>query len=132
MNLRDLIAYTEQQVKTLKKPNTKPLATALDPILLAMGHGAGIGNDQISDLYEDNGKLRITTYFVVKGCECDNRFEIPSEILDAEDPVHAAKLLHAQQRVETASKGLAQAKLSVISYEQMLKKSQQDLLELSQ
>ena len=132
MNIRDLIDITKQNIKTYRKPNTKPLAEALDPIILALGKAVGIGNDQITDLYEDNSTLHITTYYVVKGCEGNNQYEIPSEIIDAEDPVKAAKLLHAQQQVEEATKGLKQAKQSVIDFENILAKAQQHLLQLYQ
>lgn len=109
-DLRDLIEQAAADIAHYKRPNVDEAKERLSELLKAAGMG-GIGqSDRIESISEDDGMLDISTSFVVRGCESGDNFELPSSVIDAEDPIKAATEWGLALRIEEAENAVAKAR----------------------
>lgn len=121
MNLRTLLDDAERQVNTYKHPNIVQFREAINEVLEAADLGS-TGNDEITGIDEYDDTIRIRTIWCVRGCECSGDFELPSFIIDSEDPIKTAKIWSLEKQIVSCERALEQSKKSVISGEASLEK----------
>lgn len=121
MSIRQLLDDAERQVNTYKYPNITEFRQVINEILEAADLGS-TGNDEITNIDEYNDSIRISTSWSCRGCECSSDFELPSFIIDSEDPIKVAKIWSLENKIKSCKTQLEQAKKSVISNEASLKK----------
>lgn len=109
-DLRDLIENAAADIDHYKRPNVDEAKSRLSELLNAAGLG-GIGEfDRIESIDEDDGMLRIKTSYTVRGCEGGDDLELPSSIIDSEDPIKAATAWGLTTRIEEAESAVAKAR----------------------
>jgi hypothetical protein len=98
-DLRDLIEAAEVAISTYRRPNVGEAKERLSEVLRAAGMG-GIGQfDSIDSISEEAGAFHIRTSYTVRGCEGGDNFELPSPIVDADDPLAAARKWGLEQQI---------------------------------
>lgn len=118
--LRDLIENAAADIDHYKRPNVDEAKTRLTELLNAAGLG-GIGEfDRIESISEEDGMLHISTSYVLRGCECGERYEIPSSVIDSEDPIKAATEWGLAIRTREAEDKVAEARRNLQSAEKKL------------
>jgi hypothetical protein len=93
MSLRDTLSDLESEIshaKARKAQASYEFAIELDKILEALGEGQ-IGHDRITRTYEDGDEFVIETAYEVRCCAMDGEHRIPLSVMNAEDPIAAAK-----------------------------------------
>jgi hypothetical protein len=93
MNLRDTLSDLESEIshaKARKAQASRDFAIELDKILGALGEGQ-IGYDRITHTYEDHDEFVIETAYEVRCCAMTGEHRIPLSVMNAEDPIAAAK-----------------------------------------
>ncbi len=120
-NLMDCINDAIHQIDTYKHPNTDEFAERVEHIIRALGI-RGTLTDGIAYIgwYDPRKELHIRTEYSVRGCSMSDDIEIPTHILEAPDPVAAAKALcyerklrKAKAQVAAAEHDLVQAKIKL-------------------
>lgn len=119
MTLLDKIRDAEHQIVTYKHPNIDEVRKIFNDILDAMG-GGGPGNDSITSLYIHDNCVTFNTEYWVRGCHCGNDYTIPMDILEAEDPIKAAKLYHIEKRIIECNQAIAGAEFTLRSKREQL------------
>jgi hypothetical protein len=98
-DLRDLIEAADVAISTYRRPNVGEAKERLSELLEAAGMG-GIGQfDSIDSISEEDGSFHIRTSYTIRGCEGGDSFELPSAIVDAEDPLAAARTWGLNQQI---------------------------------
>jgi hypothetical protein len=93
MSLRDTLSDLESEIshaKARKAQASHDFAIELDKILEALGEGQ-IGYDRITRTYEDGDEFVIKTAYEIRCCAMDGEHRIPLSVMNAEDPIAAAK-----------------------------------------
>lgn len=86
-----------QQVSMYRRPNLGDLKERLDEVLVAMG-AVPIGHDSIIGMYVEEHSdlgvpaLHIDTEYTLRGCGMTGEHLIPMSIIEARDPIVAAKV----------------------------------------
>lgn len=128
--LRELIEDAEQRVRVYINPSIGDCHEALDKILQAAGLG-GITHDRIIYLDIDNERVRIETEWSVHGIDIPSKpkfpvsleFEIPVSIIDAADPILAAKKWGHEKKLKQLRVEVQRAKNVLNSAERALNKA---------
>lgn len=128
--LRELLDDASNQVDTYKHPAIGEFCIEISKVLRLTGQG-GIGDhDEVTSISEHQGTVSIETAWSVRQCAQTSSYELPSSIIDAEDPQRAALIWHShgeivnQRRVVASLQGqLAQAEKNLAS----LLEAQKDL-----
>lgn len=122
--LRALVDDAIQKINTYRRPNVDDAVKALREVLQAMGTGAPSEHDGIESMTEDgDGLLRIVTAYSVRCCAMSDEFEIPASIIDAPDPIAAAKLWGWKRKVDIARADLSAAEHNVVHARARLKEA---------
>ena len=110
--LRELINEATEAIDTYKHPDVDEVQGKLHDILQAAELG-GINRDHMTglDIYGDH--LHIRTEWSARGCAQSSDYRIPMSIIDAEDPIKAAKLYGINKKLTEAKNELAYARSSV-------------------
>lgn len=103
-----LIEEAEYAVDTYENPDLTEFRDAINPICIALGLGSS-GYDKITNIHQRSGFLHISTEYEVRCCRQTGKFEIPMDIIRAENPVLEAGLLLRKQAVENAKKKMDDA-----------------------
>lgn len=111
--LRILVDEAIHKVNTYKRPNIDEAIVSLRAVLQAMGTGAPAEHDGIESMSEYDDALHIQTAYSVRCCAMSDEFEIPNSIIDAADPIAAAKAWGWKRKVDEASTALTQAEAAV-------------------
>lgn len=89
--LQDLIDEAQHQLSTYRNPNVDEVSEQLSEILKILGDGKGtLEHDRIESIQEKHGNLVINTSYSLRGCVNSEEYEIPMEIIRADDPCAAA------------------------------------------
>ena len=103
--LRELIDEAQFQLNTYKHPRINDVKYRLDEILRAANMGS-IGYDTIVELSTSRHSLTIGTEYMVQGCRQIAEYILPLSIIDAADPIYAAKVWSADQDVAVAERAV--------------------------
>jgi hypothetical protein len=93
MSLRDTLNDLESEIshaKARKAQASYEFAIELDKILEALGESQ-IGHDRITRTYEDGDEFVIDTAYELRCCAMTGEHRIPLSVMNAEDPIAAAK-----------------------------------------
>src|ERR1700693_1608057 len=108
LTLRTLVDAAMQQIETYKHPDIGDAKERLNGVLVAAGLG-DITKDYIESLNEYNGILYIETSWSARGCPNNSSYELPVSVIDAANPVEAAKAWGLDQRIISARNRLDSA-----------------------
>lgn len=103
--LRELIDEAQFQLDTYKHPHIDDVKDRLDEILQAANMGK-ITHDTLVELSTSRHSLTIGTEYMVKGCRQIAEYILPLSIIDAADPIYAAKVWSADQDVAVAERAV--------------------------
>lgn len=113
--LRKLFEKAVHAVNTYKNPDIDEARQQINLILEASGGGSP-GYDYISDMCFHKDDLHICTEYSVRSCSQSDEYTIPAAVIDADDPIYAAKvwgadkeLLRATQQLHVAERQLQYA-----------------------
>lgn len=104
-NLRFLLEEASSAVQTYIRPNLEQLRLWLNPVLTALGEGSIRRDDKVVVLEErptSEPHWYIRTTYYIRGCECEDVFHLPSAIVDAADPLEAARDAKSARDLATA------------------------------
>lgn len=105
---KQLLREASNAIDTYKRPDVKEAQQFLDELLQAANLG-GVAYDEIESIEEYSTHWRVDTRWYMRGCENTSNYRIPSEILDAEDPIAYAKKWAYEQKVEKAKQDVIRA-----------------------
>jgi hypothetical protein len=120
VSLRDLIDEAIAQLERFRHPNVDQVQGRLNEILKAAGKG-GITHDRIERLVFRPESLHIQTSYSVRSCEQTAEFEIPFSVLDADDPVAAARQWGRQDKIKEAEDAVKEARRALAVAEEELR-----------
>lgn len=86
------------KVSMYKNPDLADFQDKLDAILEAAGLPC-TGGEHISSMQLSEDTLYITTSWSVRCCDQESEYQIPLSILEAEDPLAAARIFKTSSRV---------------------------------
>ncbi len=117
--LRQLLDEAESAISIYKHPDLDELRPRLNEVLGAAGLGT-TGSDHITAIYEHTGQggyFEIRTEYSVRCCAQSDTFCLPKSIVDAADPVQAARawkhdktVSDAEAEVDRCAKALERAR----------------------
>lgn len=115
MSLMEQTKNAAKLVSKYRSPDILDWVRKVDPILEALGQPT-IGGDYVDiiDLYE--GVVTIQTFYRGRGCTQRNDIYIPFSILEAEDPIKAAKILRLKSKHNKTAKDLSHHTQMVSAY----------------
>ena len=119
MNLRQLIDNAISQLNIYKTPDIDECKSRLNEILKVSQLG-GINYDKIEKMTENNQVLTIDTSWSARGCSNTSSYELPVSIIDAQDPLIAAKAWGWEKRINEAQSKLDDAKANVVWHENQI------------
>ena len=103
-NLRKLVEKAEHDIGYYRGPDISEAKDVLHAIISAAGLG-GIADDEVTGLGIEDGMVEIATRYSVRGCEQTDSYAFPEFLLDAADPVAAARTWGLERRrMELVSK----------------------------
>jgi Xaa-Pro aminopeptidase len=111
--LRDLIVKTAHDVDEFKRPDTDAFKAAINPILEALGRG-NLNHESVESIFFGK-QLNISTRWSARGCSDTSHYEIPLEIIDAPDPVAAAKKYKYDAEVAKLVKAIQSHEASIVA-----------------
>lgn len=117
--LRELIDEASSSISSYKRPNVDEAQQALNDVMMAAGL-PGIMHDSLDDIDEEGGMLHISTSWSSRGCACGETYRLPSFIIDAEDPIAAAKAWGKEQAINKAQGMVDKAKADLAWAEKKL------------
>jgi hypothetical protein len=118
-NLRASIGQAIRDIATYKTPDVSNVQAQLDSILRAAGlHG--IAKDVLDALHFQDGDLHIDSSWGARGNICSGMKRVPESVIDADDPLAAAKLWGSDQRIKNAKGKIWQATESIENYSMSL------------
>ncbi len=118
-NLRAIIEAAQHQIDTFRSPDISEADARLDELLVAAELGS-IRHDRIERISEHEGILHIHTSWSARGCTNTSDFEFPTAILDAPDPIAAAKEYGHKKRVSEAEYEVTKARNALARAESAL------------
>jgi hypothetical protein len=111
--LREIFAEAQDQIETYRHPSTWEAKEKINQIIAAAGLG-DISHDSLAWISIASGTVSIRTEYSVRGCTNSDEYEFPVSIIDAVDPIRAAKewglrrkLIKAQSELDEARRVLA-------------------------
>ena len=107
------------QINTYKHPSIGEFKEKLSSILEAADIG-GITHDCLESLDEDDDTIYIETTWSARGCNQSSSYQLPSFIIDAEDPLKAAKIWGLEKKIGETTHRLNAAKRDVESQQSQL------------
>lgn len=119
MTARKIIDEAISAFNTYRHPHLDDARKLISDILKAAGKGT-IEHDKIETLDEYTGFLRIETSWSTRGCEQTSEFEIPSSIIDADDPIVAATRWGLNEQLAEAQRHLASHNASADLYKRRI------------
>lgn len=87
---RELLEQAADDCHRLRAPNTEEARLLLNTFFEAAGLPT-IENEKITAIRFSAKSLEVETYYSVRSCDMDNLYEIPISIIDAPDPLRAAR-----------------------------------------
>lgn len=126
MDLYELTLSAEEAVTTYRHPDIRDWIEAIDPVLAATGE-PGIGRDSVDSVNVSDGVLTITTSYSVMNCPDSSTCSLPVTILQAADPIQAAKRYKLEEAVVRAKSDLGDAQRLVASRAANLEKLEAEL-----
>ncbi len=108
-SLRDLLEAAEGDLDTYRHPDVSEAQRRLNEVLEAAGLGS-TGTDRITRLRVGPREVFVRAEYSVRSCVSDNEYEFPVTILDAPDPVAAARRWGLERRRGEAVAKVAEAK----------------------
>ena len=129
MTLLALTQTAAAAVDTFRHPNIEDWRLAIDPVLEAAGE-PGVGQDKVDSMVLSESELHIETSYVLRGCECSNRITLPLSILEASDPLRAAKQFRLQGAIADAKCDIKAAQDTLTLKTQTLEALEADLRSL--
>jgi hypothetical protein len=121
MTLRELLEKAEHDISTYKHPNITEVKQRLDELLLASGQGS-IEHDTIEELTVDEDGVTIETSWFACGHRDTGTLFLPPSVIDAEDPIKAAKIFGLDEKIEKITRDLSDAESKVTMYSARLTK----------
>lgn len=106
--LRALLDQAESAIRTYKHPGIDEACERLDAILQAANLG-GIDADEVTYLRIGRQTVSIGTTYSVRSCTQHRDFEFPTWIIDAVDPVAAARRWGLEERRRKAESEVREA-----------------------
>jgi hypothetical protein len=97
--LRDLLEKAERDINTFKHPNVDEAQLWLHNILVAAGL-PGINLDSLDHLYIGDEDVCVTTSWSVRSCADSDTYRFPTFIIDAADPIKAARVWGLEAKLE--------------------------------
>jgi hypothetical protein len=120
MSLRELIGKAQQDLETYRPPDVKDCHAELSKVLEAAGFGH-IEDERIESINEYAGMCRIETSRVTaRGCHDFDLYELPSSIIDAEDPIRAAAIWELEQEIKKHERALTNQYLAITEHVQKI------------
>lgn len=110
--LLQLVADAQDAVSTYVNPDLAEFRARINPILRAGGKGS-LGDDKIVSIYYSSGNLHINTTYEVRCCTQRGHFEIPNEVLSADDPVRIYKIYTLSAEVKRLSREVVSAETAL-------------------
>lgn len=123
---RDLIANAEIQMDTYKHPDTGACEDFLEKVLVSAGlvnsSPGSLGYVSIRD-----GSVHLRYDYSVRGCSSSDDYSFPETILDAKDPLHAAKLWGLEKRSKEIGWKVAEKTRELQHYQEELRRAEEEL-----
>jgi hypothetical protein len=120
--LLDLTLKAARLVDELRNPDLSEWITAIDPVLEALGQPM-IRRDSVDRITVGGSVVYITTSYSTLGCHQTDEMEVPISVIEAENPVRAAKTRYLAKQVWHARYALAKAHEKVLVSQQALDKA---------
>jgi len=114
MDLYERTLAADEAVTTYRHPDIRDWIEAIDPVLAAAGEPC-IGRDSVDSVNVSDGVLTITTSYSVMNCPDSSTVDLPVFILQASDPIQAAKRYKLEKAVAKAQSDLVDAQRLVAS-----------------
>lgn len=121
--MREIIETAMEQLDTYKHPDVDEAKARIHELLVAAKLG-GIDCDCLEKLSERSGNLRIETSWSARGCSNSSDYNLPSFIIDADDPVEAATLWGLDRQSAEATERIGAARVALQRAENGLSKIQ--------
>jgi len=106
--LREILEDAEARISQYKHPNIDEAKDRLNDLLVEAGLG-NISHDTIEYLSIGQEKVYLLTRYSIRSCEQEDRFEFPTSVIDAQDPIAAIKSFAKGQRITEARRRFAEA-----------------------
>jgi hypothetical protein len=88
--LRELLEKAERDINTYRAPRIEEAHTWLHNILVAAGL-PGINHNSLDHFYIGDEEVFVTSSWSVRSCADSDTYRFPIFIIDAEDPIQAAR-----------------------------------------
>lgn len=128
--LRELLEQAESDIDTYRYPSIDDTQEALNQVLDAAGL-RNTGSDRVTRLVVGREVVQFTTEYSVRCCAQSDDFELPIHIVDAEDPIRAAKVWGIEKGVREAEAEVSQVESVLAGARQRLEAARARLDELS-
>ncbi|WP_269581879.1 hypothetical protein [Roseibium sp. Sym1] len=119
---REVLEDAQAVIETYRDPEIDAAITAIDDVLKVMGNGQ-IGNDRVERINFERGAVRIHTSYSVRSCAMHDEYEIPSHVIDADDPVEAGRRYGKERRVADARNKVDDARKALKYAEEQLEEA---------
>lgn len=99
MNYRELIEDASSQLSTYRSPDIDEAEEFLDQLLKTTGLGS-VKYEHIEsiDIYGD--EVHVETTWSARGCPSNSSYQFPVSLLDAENPLKAAKIWGLKKKID--------------------------------
>ncbi len=115
--LREIIEEASSAIDTYKHPQISEARDRLNGIIKAAGLG-DIERESIDSISFHKDTVAIRTTYSVRSCQGNEEYIFPESILDAADPVAAAKRFGIQKKVDDAQEKVDEARRDLESLEE--------------
>lgn len=122
--LRQVVDAALHQIATYRVPRLDEVSERLDELLRAAGYG-GIAGEEFS-LHAEGPFLRIDTSWVEGGRSGVWSVRLPSAVIDAEDPVEAARFWGPEDRVAELEARVGRIRADLAASEDLLARAHLD------
>ena len=129
MSIRELFEHASHAVDTYKSPDISEARERLNEILIAAGLGS-TGSDNITRWNMYRGEVEVGTRYSVRSCAQEDRYTFPQTILDAPDPIAAARKWGLERKRDKAAQELKEAETIFDSRKARLQKIRSELAQL--
>jgi hypothetical protein len=102
MTNREIFEAAVSQFNTYKHANIDEAEALLNSILEAAGLGS-LTHETIESIDEFSGNIYIETSYSCRGCADTSSYKFPSSILDAADPIKAARIWGLKEKITAES-----------------------------
>lgn len=130
-SLLDLLHKAASDLAIYRDPDVDEVKDRLSEVLEAAAL-SGIRRDQLVSLSLTDKTLEIETAWTVRGCENTSSYSLPMPIIEAKDPLAAAKLWAADKALNGAKTAVAQAEVRLAHAKETLAQRQAEHAQLSE